>query len=496
MSVAKIRAVVLPVLALMAVMGLAASAFAQGVPVQPGSAPPSGFRSATNCPCHGELVAQWRQSMHAQALTDPVFQAKVNEAQSQAGPEIATFCKRCHSPIGNILHDPDGATYPEAIEGVTCMFCHQVVGDSGAHGNTSQLLVTDLTRRAQIKNPQAPHRAAYSGFYTSSQFCGGCHSVINPVTGVRLDGTYQEWASSVYAKRGTQCQDCHMSAVPGVPGPGSGRAAPFGPVRNDLYGMTFVGGNVAQGPAAASTATLQSAATIDIDGPDVVAPGFRATVTVHVTNSGAGHDLPTGLTDERQMWLAVYAETPGQPAVLLGEQRFGTVLADAKGKHPAEIWNAASVYSDVRIPPKGSATSSYTFQMPPSAGTAYVVATLNYQSLPEALAVEAGVANPVTVMASTARPFYANESLARAAAASASQTQRTGAQGTGRASGGQASAAPPPTYGGTVWLFVLAAFLVLAVALVVRAIVVAPRRREPSAVEPAEEDSEVDGGSS
>jgi hypothetical protein len=405
------RILAVPIAVLGLLLALAAPALGQGVPVQPGSASAEGFLPSAACACHKTLNAQWRQSMHAKALYDPVFKVKVDEAARLAGPEVAAVCLRCHSPIGNMLGDPRGETHLEALEGVSCMFCHQVTGDSGAHGDTSQMIAADLTRRGQLSNPRAPHKAAQSDYYRTSEYCGDCHDVSHPTNGLRLDTTYTEWAASPYAKRGTQCQDCHMNATPGVSGPSAGFAAPLGLPRRDMYEMTFVGANVAQGPSEASTALLKSAASIKIDAPAIITPGSATSITVTVVNKGAGHDLPTGLTDERQMWLTVYSEDLGGKRTQLGERKFGTTFKGADGRHPVEIWDAAGVHSDDRIPAGGSTATGLTLKMPANVQQINVVATLNYRSLSSGLAAKAQVDNPTTVMASASRSAYANELL-------------------------------------------------------------------------------------
>jgi hypothetical protein len=405
------RRLVVPIAALGLALALAAPALGQGVPVQPGSASAKGFLPAAACTCHGTLSTQWSESMHERALYDPVFQSKVADAERLAGPELAAACLRCHSPIGNILRDPKGAKYLEAAEGVTCMFCHQVVGNTGTHGNTSQLIVADLTRRAQHENPDAPHAAASSAYYKTSEFCGDCHDVRHPGNGLQLDATYSEWKASSYAKQGKQCQDCHMSMVPGVPGPSPGRAAPLGPIRHDMYQMTFIGANVGQGPPEAAVALLQSAASLKIAAPSVVTPGSETSITVTVTNKGAGHDLPTGVTEERQMVLSVYAVNNAGNRTKIAERHFGTVYKGANGAHPVEVWDATGVYSDDRIPAGGSASLSGTLKMPLEARQTKVVAELTYRSLTDELAAKAQVDNPTTVMVSASKTAYMNESL-------------------------------------------------------------------------------------
>lgn len=388
-------------------LALATSALGQGVPVQPGNATTQDFGSASTCVCHATLSDQWRHSMHAIALSDPVFQLKVAQAEQQAGPAVAIFCKRCHSPIGNMVGDPDAKTSVAAAEGIPCMFCHQAVGDTGAHGNTSQLIVPDLIRHAQIQNSAAPHPALHSAYVASSETCGGCHDVNHPTNGLALDTTYREWEASSYAKDGVTCEDCHMSGTAGVPGPASGEAAIAGSPRKDVFAMSFIGANVGQGPIDASIMMLRSAASMRIDVPSVVPPGSAASVTVTVTNKGAGHDLPTGF-DGRQMWLTIYAVDSRGARTTLGVRHFGTVFADANGNHPVDLWNAVRVYSADRIPAHGTARSTYSFEMPIDASADKLVATLEYKSLPDDLATKAQVDNPVTQMASTTRTVFSS----------------------------------------------------------------------------------------
>jgi len=406
----------------------AASAFAAGTPVQPGAATLDKFPASVACGCHSARVGEWSRSMHAKAIADPVFRYKVDQAEKEAGAAVATFCRRCHTPIGNMTGDPLGVNLPSA-EGVTCMYCHQVVGIAGEPGNTSHLIEPNLFRRAQLKNPSASHPTAYSELHTKGEFCGGCHDVSHPVNGTHLETTYSEWAAGPYAKEGTVCQDCHMSAKPGDVGPMTGTACTGGQERENIFTMSFVGANVGQGPAESSRAMLKRAATLDVSVPAIVSAGSVASVTVSVNNVGAGHYLPTGLTEERQMWLSIYAESADGSRTALGEHRFGTVLKDAEGKFPAEMWEAAAVRSDDRVPPRGSAKSDYAFSMPSDATRATIVAVLSYKSLPDELASKAGVDNPVTEMAVQRRPVFATQAEKDAAEKAAAAETRSGPGG-------------------------------------------------------------------
>lgn len=423
------RTRLLLLLAVVATFVCPAVAFGLGTPVQPGNATAAGFLPSSGCACHAARVTEWSTSMHAKSIVDTVFLTKVGEAQAEAGDSVAIFCKRCHSPIGNMTGDPNASASQVAKEGVTCMFCHQVTGLIGVPGNVDQLVDASLIRRAQLTNPAAPHPAAYSKLHESAEFCGGCHNVNHPTNGVHLESTYAEWKAGPYAAEGTVCQDCHMSSAPGVIGPSTGTACQGGAQRDNIFAMSFVGANVGQGPAEASTALLKRAATVELDIPGIVAEGTSATVTVTVSNTGAGHYLPTGLTEVRQMWLSVYVEREDGGKTTLGERRFGTVMKDAKGAYPAEMWNAAGVQSDDRIPPRGSISASYSFTMPSTAERAKVVAALLYKSVPDDLAAKANVENPTTEMAVSSRTVFVSAAAKGTASSTAEPIESTGKPG-------------------------------------------------------------------
>lgn len=406
-------------------------AYGASVPVEPSGVDPQMFPSAETCSCHASLVDEWKASMHAQALADPLYQTKLAQGQKETDGTIGAFCNTCHGPAATITGQMASGTAPDggAGESVGCMFCHQVTGlAEGPLGNASQLVTPDGTRRAQIEVPQAPHPAAYSELHKSAEVCGGCHNVNHPVNGMHLESTYAEWKDSSYGKSGVVCQDCHMSASPGtVTGPSSGQAASGAPQRDDIYQMNFVGAQVGQGNASAATALLKSAAAIEIDAPDVM-PGSEASATVTVKNVGAGHYLPTGLTEVRQMWLEITLEDEDGESTTLAERRFGTVLRDDEGNHPAELWNAAGIESDDRIPPDGSATETVTVGLPEGTGHAKLVATLYYQSASDEFASKAGVTNPTTMMASAEKDLYASDE-ARLAAEPSDDAAAPGAGG-------------------------------------------------------------------
>jgi len=384
-------------------------------------APPGAFEASTGCGCHAEFRDQWSRSMHAQSATDPLYRYKLAKANEQTGGAIGGFCETCHSPAaamwGELGRDLSELS-PAALEGVTCDVCHQITGHTVPVGNVSLEWTPDGTKRGGLTDSYSPvHATEFSEVHTRAELCGSCHQVMHPVNGLILEGTYTEWLNGPYADEGITCQDCHMTPGPGVTKPNPGRVAPGAPEREHIYIMTFAGGNVGLGDAVLAEERLQAAAEMEVLGPDVVAPGETASVGVRITNVGAGHYLPTGLTDVRRMWVELVATGPDGEPFEVGRREFHTVFHDAEGNSPAEIWFAEGVESDDRIPPRESVEQMWDVTMPD--GPLELSATLYYRSAPEEMAEAAGVDIPTTTMTQASGTVFTSAEDAAAGARSA-----------------------------------------------------------------------------
>ena len=376
------------------------------------SMPSTLFQTSAGCGCHAAFVDQWSVSMHAKALTDPIYLYELKLGEEATGGALGPFCNACHSPIGVMAGEVTSLDQSKVsaagMEGVTCDFCHQVNGTAGdVIGNTSTAVTGDGVKLGPITDPQpgTAHTAAYSEFHRTAEFCGNCHNVNHPGNNMPLEATYTEWKNGPYAAEGVVCQDCHMTPGPGVIKPREGKAAAGGPVREHVPMMTFAGANVGLGDAARAEERLQSAARLDLRVPEIVEGGEVAVQTT-ITNIGAGHYLPTGLTDMRQMWLEVTA-TDADGAEIMKERRdFGTVLKDAAGNYPVYLWDAVGVQSDDRIPPRESTSNEYTFAM--AEGAVTVKAALYYRTCSEEVAKKAGVEIPTTTMAEVTKTVYSS----------------------------------------------------------------------------------------
>lgn len=349
--------------------------------------------------CHVDIYKEWQGSMHRN-YENPAFIWANAQADKDTKGKTKGFCVACHTPIGAITGETEKVrgTGLSALarKGVQCDFCHVIDKvNPDWPGNASFHVAPGNIKRGQLKDAVSPkHKTAYSELHTKAEFCGMCHNLSHPLSGVPLEQTYTEWKNSDYAKEGKVCQDCHMP-------PKKGRAAKQGPVRPKRYTHSFVGGNYRFANEKLAVENLKKAAQLEmkLSGTEMT-PGSQLRVSVKVKNVGAGHYLPTGITELRQMWLEVVAKDSGGNEVYRGKREYGTILEDANGKHDrtVPIWNAVKIYEDRRVPPKDSVNEDFQFALETSArGSVTVEAALWYRSLPEDFTKAAGVepAEPV-----------------------------------------------------------------------------------------------------
>jgi hypothetical protein len=275
------------------------------------------FMGAAACEaCHPAQHEQWRKSMHAYAMVDPVFRALVAERQRDFDGAQDRFCVQCHSAIatrgGEIT---PGFSFDElsdiALEGVTCEACHKVSAVERPF-NSGHVLEPGGPMRGPLRDPEESgvHASTYAEHFDSAEFCAGCHDVVE-VSGMNLERPYQEWTESPSAESGEICQSCHMPSY-------DGRAASDGPEREGLHAHTFVGVDVplTEGFVSDDELTalrgqvrdlLDGKVRVQMQAPAVVRAGEQLDLVVSVRNLIEGHSFPTGSTSLRQAWLEVVA---------------------------------------------------------------------------------------------------------------------------------------------------------------------------------------------
>jgi len=416
----------------------------QGWPIQE-SFELADFEPAGDCKsCHPVHFNEWSGSMHAYALKDPVWFAQHSKEQNKfasEGKELGEFCIVCHSPVAfltgaidNPLSFDIGDTAslaPQVQEGVGCTFCHATTHVSpstdanplnGVTGAIQFFLNTSDAIYGSIKDPipNSFHESEFHPDYDRSEICRACHNLT--IDGIDAEMTFAEWKGTAFEAMGIECQGCHMEAY-------SGYAVdtvlfPLAPYRENLHRHSFIGLDHALtsfpetgAQAKAITSLLKSAAEISFGTPfpDSVTPGENVDLAVVVTNT-SGHNLPTGTTFSRQIWLEVTvtagADTIYKSGFLdsngdlydfhidtdLAEDPdlslFRTVLYDAVGDSGLRHVSVGRMVkkSDSTLPVQGSRTAKYSFQLPlENEGQIFIRVRLRFRAMPPFLLRELGL---------------------------------------------------------------------------------------------------------
>jgi hypothetical protein len=402
--------------------------------------------------CHGEIYTQWNGSMHSNAWTDPVYRAALNLVSAASGGKVDNFCMGCHTPIGVVTREatPTAKGMSAVAErGVQCEVCHNISRSSGI-GNGSYVLTPRLHGRPLQFGPfddavSPYHDTAYSKLHTQSEFCGQCHDVTHPFSHVALERTYSEWRDSSYAGEGVQCQDCHMK-------PKRGSATNFSKERERIYTHVFVGGNAlvpkllgSEWHSRQAEEMLRSAARVEIVPGKEMLAGQTNAVRIRVQNVGAGHKLPTGFPEGREMWLDF--KVVGMDGAVLyrlgavkegrtepGTESFRVVLGDKNNNVvDLNILDADRILYDTRIEPRGFRDVWYRVELPRALkGRVRLVAELNYWSFSPALLhhLMGSQAPPahITLMASAQVEVPVNRSMADLRSASRGDSGAHGLQ--------------------------------------------------------------------
>jgi len=279
--------------------------------------------------CHPVQLRQWRTSLHAHSLDDPLYVAMRAWAARDQGPDILRRCANCHTtPILGTRH---------RTAGVTCAVCHQ--GRVAAPGPKGWRVDPEAPVLGPGRGgPSAPHAVAAMPAPGSGRPCLVCHGELRNPHGVALCTTGPEAA----AGGSSDCRACHM------------------PGGDHTFGAT--------GPR-----LLRAAAALDVD-------LSARTVRVAVINRGAGHAIPTGSALRRVVLLVTFRDAAGRP-LASHREIFARIFKDAAGRTPAPPWRAVAVSSDTRLP-RGR-RRAFVYPIPAEART--VEARLVFLRAPAAL---------------------------------------------------------------------------------------------------------------
>ncbi|UCE61287.1 MAG: hypothetical protein JSU63_05975 [Phycisphaerales bacterium] len=330
-------------------------------------------RSGLCTPCHNGLSDEanndvsigttWQPTMMANAARDPYFLAKVSTEVAR-NPHLAAViedtCATCHMPMARTqttaegssaamlddgLLDADNELHAEAMDGISCAFCHQIE-DVGLGESTSfsGKYVVDTTTESPDRVNYGPYTdpdqdtmrltsgftPVYGEHVTEAALCATCHTLFTPyvdaegnVLGEFPEQTaFLEWQHSDFgdgAGEDRTCQYCHM---PDAQGEVVISVSPAGlEARKPFARHHFVGGNalmlsildehrneleVAANAAGFEAVTGRVLDQLQNDAADLTiasaeTDGDTLTVDLGIENK-AGHKFPTGFP-ARRVWI-------------------------------------------------------------------------------------------------------------------------------------------------------------------------------------------------
>ena len=391
--------------------------------------------------CHHDQEQQWRESNHSFAGDDAwvldLFSGDGTPGGSAGyvyrdthDPGETGFCATCHTPLADVF-DPGAVMLNEvtsvtALEGVSCIACHQMDSVNDQVQNLHH--IGNSTYRFPDGSPFIPTqefvwgplddvafggmKASYAPLFAQSLVCASCHQYNRPGTSIPGQTTYNEWLASSYASPGPgfrSCQSCHM---PQEDGPGY-LVEPIGdpPLRpaGQRHRHVMIG---------ATEASLQDAVSL---GTTVSEGGGTVIVESEVTNHGAGHNFPTGVS-VRNALLVISAswnglplaqvsgpavpfwaddnvpgkqdgDWAGEPGTGFARVLEGRINDQGPVVRPVLFIDGEAIHSATQLPAGSSHTSEVTFAIPAAAQPGDVVvveARLLYRRAWRAVAVTKG----------------------------------------------------------------------------------------------------------
>ncbi|MCL7487723.1 MAG: cytochrome c family protein [Desulfobulbaceae bacterium] len=396
----------------------------------------AGFTPPEVCgECHEQQYEEWTGSVHALAFKDPVYQGELNKAVKAIGHDISRQCEGCHSAAGVVtgeIKKPGLAGLsPMALAGVSCDICHSISGTthwqtpSHEPENGSMILTpgVETTEGGVLikRGPFAPdegcgdgfHQCEESSLHLRAELCASCHQVYHYDAHFPLEATYLEWKHGPYAQNEILCQDCHMVATETFLRSADTFTKPekseyhhyFNGANYLLYFLAEQAANKAGDKALAANvqqkygmAVDRLKAAADLEITPVYRENRLAEVKVRVKNIRAGHNLPTSLTNVRQMWLELTATTPD------GKVLFSSGTVDETGRlaENTRLFNSDGMGDDFHfaidpwivtafsrhdtIPPRGYKDVYYGISMPDNLDSVKVEARLRYRQADQAVA--------------------------------------------------------------------------------------------------------------
>ena len=301
-------------------------------PIPPQGAAPARFSplerslSPVSCgTCHPDQFRDWQSSVHAKSMGPGISGQLAEMIKSE--PAAARSCFTCHAPLAEqaplirgsegLVPNPDLDPHLQS-QGVVCASCH--VRGHQRFGPPRR----DGTVASRAPRESLPHDGlTRTTAFLRSEFCASCHQFAPnglALNGKLLENTFEEWRASPAARRGQQCQDCHM------------------PDRRHLWRGIH------------DPEMVKSGVQIKlVTGRARYRPGEKLTARLTITSTGVGHDFPTYVTP-RVLVRAELLDAAGEPVP-------GSLEERAIGREvPLDL---SREIADTRIPAGGRFTLDY-----------------------------------------------------------------------------------------------------------------------------------------
>ena len=396
----------------------------------------AGFTDPETCAgCHQEKYDEWHGSLHSLALVDPVYQGEYNKAVKATHGEVSRHCASCHTPAGVVTGEVTGPGLvghsAVAKAGVSCDVCHSVsslnhcktpskepengslVLRPGEDGKDGPILVKRGPNKPEEGCGGGFHDCKQTDFHAKGDLCASCHQVYHYDKHYPLEATYLEWKHSPYAQKDIHCQDCHMvdhdTFVRSADTMTKPQRKEFRHYFNGAnYLVYYLASQAAQKSGDKEHAKrlmaqydmavkrLQKAAELEVT--PIYRGGNLAEIKVRVKNIRAGHNLPTSLTNVRQMWLEIIARDEKGKVVLAS----GAIGADGALPTDARKFNSDGMGNDMHfaidpwvvtafsshetIPPKGYKDAYYGIAAPTGSKLVTVEVKLRYRQADQQVA--------------------------------------------------------------------------------------------------------------
>jgi hypothetical protein len=367
--------------------------------------------------CHPMILPQWENNAHGGAISNNRFYSLYNGTNLSGTvtigpgylndfPGTSGVCSNCHAPgagVDGYLTTNMNDVRDELTSGIHCDFCHKIGGAYLNPGTGTVYPNTPGVTSLRVLRPPIGDQIffgpyddihdpdTYLPLISESQFCAACHQF--SFWGTPIYESYEEWLASDYASEGVTCQNCHMP-----------------PNGDTFFALPEVGG-LEHPPekipshlqlGATNIELLQNTVSMDVTAQQIL---DRIVVTVTITNTGAGHHVPTDFPGRQMILVLTATDEQNQPLL----QKDGSALPDWSGPQAGKAgtafakllqdvetgefpvvsyWKQTFIISDNRIPAFDQNISTYSFAISTNTESAEVITQLFFRRAFQSLATQ------------------------------------------------------------------------------------------------------------